>query len=74
MALTKKEKDEVYATAEIELLRTFERLSSLYSKPEKKDKARLMAEIERNVRKNLEQFKPPGRLESTPNSPARWFP
>ena len=59
MSLTKQEINEVYSTVEIELVRVLELLSYHYLKPDKNEKAQLMAKIEADIRKKLDFIKIP---------------
>ncbi|MBK8305254.1 MAG: hypothetical protein IPK98_18455 [Chloracidobacterium sp.] len=59
MALTKQDINEVYSTVEIELVRALELLSYHYMRPDKKEKAQLMAKIEAEIRKKLAFIKMP---------------
>ena len=59
MALTQDEKDDVYMTVSIELVRMFEILTNCYSKPHQTEKAELIADIETSLRKDWEIFKLP---------------
>ncbi|MBP6002932.1 MAG: hypothetical protein KA746_05810 [Pyrinomonadaceae bacterium] len=60
MPLTQIEKDDVYLTVSIELVKMFDILNNAYVRPELKGKAKLVAEIEQSLRKDWEIFKLPG--------------
>jgi len=60
MALTQDEKDDVYLTVSLELMKMFDLLSNLYHKPHLNERSRLIAEIEKNLTEKLENFKLPG--------------
>lgn len=60
MPLTQVEKDDVYLTVSIELVKMFDILNNAYVRPELKGKAKLVAEIEQSLRKDWEIFKLPG--------------
>ncbi|MEQ1643464.1 MAG: hypothetical protein ABL959_08495 [Pyrinomonadaceae bacterium] len=59
MALTQSEKDDVYVTVSIELVRMFDILANTYSRPGQAEKAQLIVEIEKDIRENWEIFKLP---------------
>lgn len=59
MALTQDEKDDVYVTVSIELVKMFDKLSNTYFRPHETEKAQLIAEIEKDLRANWEIFKLP---------------
>ena len=59
MALTQIEKDDVYITVSIELVKMFDVLTNAYSRPESKEKAQLIIDIEKSLRKDWEHFKLP---------------
>lgn len=59
MTLTQEEKDEVYMTVSIELVRMFDILNNAYSRRDQKDKALLILEIEDSLRRDWEHFKLP---------------
>ena len=59
MALTQKEKGDVYMTVSIELVKMFDILTNTYSRPEQKDEAQLIADLEMSLRKDWEIFKLP---------------
>ncbi|MBP6004569.1 MAG: hypothetical protein KA746_14135 [Pyrinomonadaceae bacterium] len=56
MAITQAEKDDVYLTVSIELVKMFDILSNHYARPELREKAHLVAHIEESQRKNWEIF------------------
>ena len=59
MALNQREKDFVYATVSIELVRMFDVLANSYSRPDETDEAKLIVEIEKSLRKDWELFQLP---------------
>ena len=59
MALNQREKDFVYATVSIELVRMFDVLANSYSRPDETDEAKLIVEIEKSFRKDWEIFQLP---------------
>ncbi|MBK7394188.1 MAG: hypothetical protein IPI64_12970 [Chloracidobacterium sp.] len=59
MALTQDEKDDVYMTVSIELVRMFDILTNTFAKPHQKEKAQLIVEIEKDLREKWEIFKLP---------------
>lgn len=59
MPLTQDEKDDVYVTVSIELVKMFDILANLYIRPDQTDKAQLIADIETSVRAKWEYFKMP---------------
>lgn len=60
MALIQEEKDDVYLTVSIELVKMFDILNNHYARPEQKEKVQLVADIEASLRKDREIFKLPG--------------
>lgn len=59
MPLTQFEKDDVYMTVSIELVRMFDILNNSYIRPHEIEKAQLIADIEKDLRANWEIFKLP---------------
>ncbi len=59
MALTKREKDDVYMTVAIEMGRMFDILTNVYTKPDQTREAKLIAKIEIDIRKGWDHFKLP---------------
>ncbi len=59
MVLTQEEKDDIYITVSIELVRMFDILNNVYSRPEHKEKAQLINDLETSLRKDWEIFKLP---------------
>ena len=59
MPLTQLEKDDVYVTVSIELVKMFDILTNVYIKPDQTREAQLIANIEIDIRKGWEHFKLP---------------
>lgn len=59
MQLTQLEKDDVYVTVSIELMKMFDILTNVYIKPDQTREAQLIANIEIDIRKGWEHFKLP---------------
>ena len=59
MPLTQLEKDDVYVTVSIELMKMFDILTNVYIKPDQTREAQLIANIEIDIRKGWEHFKLP---------------
>jgi hypothetical protein len=59
MALTQDEKDEVYLTVSVELIKMFDILTNHYHKPDQTEQAQLIKEIEDSLRENWDHFKLP---------------
>lgn len=59
MALTQEEKEDVYLNVSIELVKMFDVLTNVYTKPGEAEQAQLVAEIEIDIRKGWEHFKLP---------------
>lgn len=59
MPLTQIEKDDVYVTVSIELMKMFDILTNVYIKPDQTREAQLIANIEIDIRKGWEHFKLP---------------
>ncbi|MBK7393875.1 MAG: hypothetical protein IPI64_11355 [Chloracidobacterium sp.] len=59
MALNQDQKDDVYMTVSIELVRMFDILLSTYDKPSHTEQLQLITEIEKDLRENWEIFKLP---------------
>ena len=60
MNLTQDQKDEVYMTVSIELVRMFDILASTYDKPGNTEQLQLITDIEKDLRENWEILKLPG--------------
>ena len=60
MVLTQEEKDDIYITVSIELVKMFDILNNVYSRPGDKEKAQLINDLETSLRKDWEIFKLPG--------------
>ena len=59
MALTEEEKDDVYLTVSIELVKMLDIFHNTYSRPDLKEQAQLVTELETSLRKDWEIFKLP---------------
>lgn len=59
MALNQDQKDDVYMTVSIELVRMFDILLSTYDKPSQTEQLQLITDIEKDLRENWEIFKLP---------------
>lgn len=59
MVLTQAEKDDVYMTVAVELIKMFDILTNSYSKPDQTEQAQLIKDLEISLRKDWEIFKLP---------------
>ena len=57
--MTQGEKNDVYMTVSIELVKMFDILTNVYVKPDQTKEAQLIADIEIDIRKGWKHFKLP---------------